>query len=366
VPPHDGAARLEISGVLDSAGAAAVWDQARAALDRFPSAPVVVDVSRVERCNSAGVALLLDLLRQARPPFAAVQVHGMSGTCATLLGEFDPVQLGPRAAVPVPAPPLPEAVGRRAAALGERLYDALAFVGEACAGLAAALAHPRSLRWKDVLLLCQRMGADAFPIVSLIAFLTGVILAFQSAVALRQFGAEVFVADLVGSSLLRELGPLMTAILLAGRSGAAFAAEIGTMRVNEEVDALTTMGLDPVRFLVVPRLLAALTMTPLLTLYANLVGLLGGAAVMTTFEIPMRAYLRETFAFVDLSDFLGGMAKSFVFGLIIAAAGCLRGLRAGHGGAAVGLAATSAVVTALVLIIVADGIFAVVYYILDL
>jgi phospholipid/cholesterol/gamma-HCH transport system permease protein len=266
----------------------------------------------------------------------------------------------------VPPPPLPERLGRRAAALAQRLYDALAFVGEASAGFAAAFARPRSVRWKDVLLLCQRMGVDAFPIVSLIAFLTGLILAFQSAVALRQFGAEVFVADLVGISLLRELGPLMTAILLAGRSGAAFAAEIGTMRVNEEVDALTTMGLDPVRFLVVPRLLAALAMTPLLTLYANLVGLVGGAAVMTTFEIPMRAYLRETFAFLDLPDFLGGMAKSFVFGLIIAAVGCLRGLRTGHGGAAVGLAATSAVVTSLVLIVVADGIFAVLYYILDI
>jgi len=251
-------------------------------------------------------------------------------------------------------------------AAGTSALDALAFIGESISALAAAVLSPRSLRWRDILLAAQRVGADALPIVSLISFLMGLILAFQAAVAMRQFGAEILVADLVGISLVRELGPLMTAILLAGRSGAAFAAEIGTMRVNEEVDALVTMGLHPVRFLVVPRMLAALVMTPLLTLYANMIGLLGGAAVMSTFDIPLSAYMRETFAFVGLSDFLGGMAKTIVFGAIVAGVGCLRGLQTRAGAASVGLAATSAVVTALVLIVVADGIFAVAYYYLDI
>jgi phospholipid/cholesterol/gamma-HCH transport system permease protein len=159
---------------------------------------------------------------------------------------------------------------------------------------------------------------------------------------------------------------LMTAILLAGRTGAAFAAEIGTMKVNEEVDALTTMGMDPVRFLVVPRLLAAVSMTPLLSLYATLIGIVGGGLVLLSFDIPFALYRKELFNFVTMTDFLGGMAKTVVFGSIVGCVGCLRGLQTRSGAAAVGLSATSAVVTAIVLIVAADGIFALVYYYLDI
>ncbi len=173
--------------------------------------------------------------------------------------------------------------------------------------------------------ICERVGADALPIVALISFLLGVILAFQSAMPMRKFGAEIFVADLIGLAMLRELGPLMTAILLAGRSGAAFAAEIGTMKVNQEVDALTTMGLDPVRFLVTPRVIAALLMTPLLTLFADLVGLLGGAMTMQSFAIPFVTFVHEVEGIVTFSDFMAGFVKSFVFAILIAGIGCLRG-----------------------------------------
>ena len=171
------------------------------------------------------------------------------------------------------------------------------------------------------------------------------ILAFQSAVPMRRFGAEIFVADLIGLAMLRELGPLMTAILLAGRSGAAFAAEIGTMRVNQEVDALQTMGLDPVRFLVTPRILAALLMTPLLTLFSNVLGLLGGAVTMQTFGIPFLAFFREADSAVNLTDFFAGFVKSFVFAILVAGIGCLRGLQTQAGASAVGEAATRAVVS---------------------
>src|SRR5262249_52346940 len=156
----------------------------------------------------------------------------------------------------------------------------VSFIGETTAALTHAMVRPASVRWRDVWQICERAGVDALPIVSLISFLLGMILAFQSAVPMKRFGAEIFVADLLGLAMLRELGPLMTAILLAGRSGAAFAAEIGTMRVNQEVDALTTMGLDPVRFLVTPRIIAALLMTPLLSAYSDLIGVLGGALTM--------------------------------------------------------------------------------------
>ena len=166
-----------------------------------------------------------------------------------------------------------------------------------------AARHPRSVRWKDVWRICEQVGADALPIVALISFLLGMILAFQSAVPMKRFGAEIFVADLIGLSMLRELGPLMTAILLAGRSGAAFAAEIGTMRVNQEVDALTTMGLSPVRFLVTPRIIAAVLMTPLLVLFSDLVGMVGGAVTMQSFSIPIVTFLKEIDSAVDADRF---------------------------------------------------------------
>ena len=205
--------------------------------------------------------------------------------------------------------------------------------------------HPNSVRWKDVWRICEQVGADALPIVALISFLLGMILAFQSAVPMKRFGAEIFVADLIGLSMLRELGPLMTAILLAGRSGAAFAAEIGTMRVNQEVDALTTMGLSPVRFLVTPRIIAAVLMTPLLVLFSDLVGMVGGAVTMQSFSIPIVTFLKEIDSAVTMTDFLAGFVKSFVFAVLIAGIGCLRGLQTRAGASAVGDAATRAVVS---------------------
>ena len=214
--------------------------------------------------------------------------------------------------------------------------------------------------------ICEQVGADALPIVALISFLLGMILAFQSAVPMKRFGAEIFVADLIGLSMLRELGPLMTAILLAGRSGAAFAAEIGTMRVNQEVDALTTMGLSPVRFLVTPRILAALFMTPLLVLFSDLIGMVGGAFTMQSFSIPVVAFLKEIDSAVTMTDFLAGFVKSFVFAVLIAGVGCLRGLQTRAGASAVGDAATRAVVTGIILLVVVDGLFAVAYYLLDI
>jgi phospholipid/cholesterol/gamma-HCH transport system permease protein len=185
-------------------------------------------------------------------------------------------------------------------------------------------------------------------------------------VPMHQFGAEIYVADLVALSMLRELGPLMTAIILAGRSGSAFAAELGTMKVNEEINALTTMGLDPVRFLVVTRVLAAVMMMPLLTVFSNLMGLVGGAVVFLSFDFPLVTYVQQVRGAVDLGDLLGGLAKAFVFGILVAAIGCLRGLQTKTGASAVGLSTTRAVVSGIVLIVLADGVFSVVFYYLGI
>ena len=365
-PAVDQPARLELSGRLDLHSIGPVWQTARAALARFARDPVVIDAARVTYCDGSGIAMLLDLLRQQRPAGATVTVERLQPQYQALLAQFDPVEFQERHHRHPTPRPLAERLGRAAMQLLRDLYAAVAFIGEAAAGVARAIAHPGKLRWGDTLLVAQRIGVEGLPIVSLVGFLIGVIVAFQSAVALRNFGAEILVADLLGIGLMRELGALMTAILLAGRTGAAFAAEIGTMKVNEEIDALTTLGLDPVRFLVVPRLLAAVAMTPLLTLYAILIGLVGGGLVLLGFDIPFALYRKELFSFVTLTDFLGGMAKTFVFGVIVACTGCLRGLQTRSGAAAVGLSATSAVVTAIVLIVVADGIFALVYYYFDI
>jgi phospholipid/cholesterol/gamma-HCH transport system permease protein len=360
-----GPAIIALSGRLDAYSVGPLWRQAHDALRARPNAPLVVDCTAVEYCDGAGVGLLLELLRTSRPAGAEVTIRGLADRFQRLLEQFDPKALAEARPAPPRRVPLLERVGRAGEQLGNDLYRQVAFLGEAAAAIGHVARNPRALRWKDALYIAEEAGVNALPIVALIGFLMGVILAFQSAVALRQFGAEVFVANLLALSLLRELGPLMTAILLAGRSGAAFAAEIGTMKVNQEVDALTTMGLDPVRFLVVTRVLAATAMTVPLVVFADLIGLIGGAVVMLTFEIPLSTYYQQAVSFASLGDFLGGLVKAVVFGVLIAGIGCLRGLQTETGASAVGISATSAVVSGIVLIVAADGVFAVLYYYLD-
>ena len=357
---------IVLSGRLDAYSVGPLWSEAHEALRRQPNAPLVVDCSRVEYCDGAGVALLFDLQSEPRPPGAEVTIRGLAPRFQKLLEQFDPSVFSAAPPAPAPRVPLPEAIGRVAAQFIGDLRAQVAFLGEAAAAIAYATTHPRSIRWKDALRIAEEAGVNALPIVALVGFLLGVILAFQSAVAMRQFGAEIFVANLLALSLVRELGPLITAILLAGRSGAAFAAEIGTMKVNQEVDALTTMGLDPVRFLVVTRVLAATAMIVPLVVFVNLIGLIGGATVMLTFQIPLTTYYHQAISFTTLTDFMGGLVKSVVFGVLIAGIGCLRGLQTEAGAAAVGIAATSAVVSGIVLIVFVDGLFAVLYYYLGI
>ncbi len=360
----DGRRLLALAGRLDASTVATVWESAHRAVNDAPTRPVIVDTADVEYCDGAGIALLVDLA--SHPRAAPVEIVHMRPAVATLYRQFDLANLEHD----LDPPPRPlrvvAEVGRASYGLGRDLRNMVSFVGSLTSALAYAAVNPRSVRWKDVWRICERVGADALPIVALISFLLGLILAFQSAVPMKRFGAEIFVADLLGLSILRELGPLMTAILLAGRSGAAFAAEIGTMTVNQEVDALTTMGLDPVRFLVTPRIIAALLMTPLLTLFANLVALAGGALTMQTFSIPLVTFFKELDSAVDLTDFMAGWVKSFVFALLIAGVGCLRGLQTAAGASAVGDSATRAVVSGIILLVVVDGIFAVVYFVLDI
>ncbi len=231
--------------------------------------------------------------------------------------------------------------------------------------LVATCFNPRLVRWSDVILYMRRVGVEGLPIISLIALLLGLILAFMSSVQLRQFGANIYVAELLAIAMVRELGPIMTAILVAGRSGSAFAAEIGTMKVNEEVDALTVMGMEPMFFLTLPKVIASMIVVPLLTIYADLLGIIGGLIVgVGLLDLTVYSYIQETKDSLMVFDFTSSFVKSLFFAFLIAAIGCQRGFQVRGGAAAVGTATTSAVVAAIFLIIVVDSIFSVVltYY----
>ena len=360
----DGRRVLALSGRLEADTIPDIWRTALEALKDAGARPVVVDAAGVDYCDGAGIALLVDLLRQPRP--TPVAVSNLKPAFTALLRQFDPQLLDHDLDPEPPRRPAIEEVGRNTERLMRDMRMQVEFLGQSVAALASAIRHPSTIRWRDVAVICERVGADALPIVALISFLLGVILAFQSAVPMKRYGAEVFVADLIGLGMVRELGTLITAILLAGRTGAAFAAELGTMRVNQEIDALTTMGLDPVRFLVTTRVIAAVLMTPLLSLFAMLVGMLGGAFTMLSYGIPFVTFVKEVEGIVNFQDFMAGWIKSFVFALAIAGIGCLRGLQTAAGASAVGDSATRAVVSGLVLIVIIDGVFAVIYFMLDI
>jgi len=256
-------------------------------------------------------------------------------------------------------------VGNETIAFYRSSREIVAFIGAIVADGWRVIRGQGRFRGRDLWLTVQQVGAQALPIVSLISFLVGVILAFVGAVQLREFGAQIYVADLVGLGMVRDMGAMMTGIIMAGRTGAAFAAELGTMTVNEEIDALRTMGISPMEFLVIPRILALLLMMPMLCLYSDFMGILGGAAVgVTLFDLGALEYAQETRDAVDLVDFAGGVVKGTVYGAIVAIAGCLRGMQCARSSAAVGAAATSAVVTGIVFIVIACAVLTVVYDIL--
>jgi phospholipid/cholesterol/gamma-HCH transport system permease protein len=258
-----------------------------------------------------------------------------------------------------------ERIGTTTIGTASSAAEMLAFLGEMTITFVRLLGMKARYRASDLLLLIQECGAQALPIVTLISFLVGVILAFVGAVQLKQFGAQIYVADLVGIAMMRDMGAMMTAIIMAGRTGAAFAAQLGTMKVTQEVDAFTTAGFSPLEFLVLPRAVALVLMMPLLCLYSDFVGVLGGAAIGAgLLDLSWTTYFQETAKAITLTDVLGGVFKSSVYGVLIALAGCLRGLQCGNSSSAVGDAATSAVVTGIVAIIVACGTFSVVFYVL--
>jgi phospholipid/cholesterol/gamma-HCH transport system permease protein len=356
---------VEVDGRLDVA-LAGIWQITAerpswsALLDGRKPANVRIDVEGVGKWDTSLLLFLFEVQEWCRAAGSSFDTGSVSEKIRGLLGQF--VSAHEHSTPSDRSEGFLSSVGRTTLETWGRGRTASTFLGESVIGLVRIFVRPDKFRWRDCFHEMQQCGAMALPIVSLISFLVGLIMAYQAAVQLRQFGADIYVADLVGLSVVREMGPMMAAIILAGRTGAAFAATLGNMRANEEVDALEALGISPVQFLVLPRLVALVCMMPLLALYANCVGILGGMVVAAgVLDIPPSAYWIETQSIVDLSDVNSGLIKSVAFGVLIGLSGCLRGLQAERSAVGVGRAATSAVVTGILLIIIADALFAVVF-----
>ena len=338
------------------------WRRVRG--DRAPRA-VRFRVEGLERWDSSLVRFVFEVQSWCRGAKTLCDTTALPEMVRRLAGQLEQAQ-----AKRVPADHSRNflaTVGLAAADSWRQTRDFADFVGECTLSAIGLIKRPGRFRWRDCILEMQQCGAMAVPIVSLSSFLVGLTLAYTGAIILRQFGGDIWVADIVGLSTLREMGAVMTGVVLAGRTGAAFAAQLGNMKANEEIDALETLGIAPVDFLVLPRLVALTLMTPLLAMYANCLGIFGGMVVSATvLEIPPNAYWIETQSNIDLADVSVSLIKSVIFGMLIAVASCLRGLQAERSAAGVGRAATSAVVTSILLLIVADAVFAVLFNVLGL
>nr|WP_282572306.1 ABC transporter permease [Roseomonas acroporae] len=348
---------LALSGRLDADGAAALWPRVMRGVEAGAQdgAPPAIDLAGITMLDTAGAVLVLDLAGpETRIEGAGEAERAVLDRTRDALAEAPP---------PVPPKPMPWLawLGAMVFAAGRSIRDGTAFIGQCLVTALGLLRRPRNLRAADLLRQLDEVGLRAFPLTLLLGVLIGVILAFQSAIPLRRYGGEMFVPQLVGIVLLRELGPLIAAIIVAGRTGSAFAAELGTMTVNEEVDALRIMGIDSMAMLVLPRLIATLVAMPILALLVNLSGLVGMAVVMTGQNFPLISITNTLMQWLTLRDLLGGLFKAAVFGLAIAGIGCRAGLSAGRGPRAVGDAATAAVVGGIIATVVLDGLFAVLF-----
>lgn len=328
----------------------------------------VADATRIEALDSAGAWVLQRLLQRCRDEGSAVRVHGLRPEFAKLfVAVAQQVAEQPAAPATAPKPSALENLGRSATAIAEEAMALLAFVGETAIALGHSVVHPTSIRWRPVLYNIRRAGFDALPIVGLLAFLLGIVVAYQGADQLRQYGANIFVADLVGISMLREFAPLITAIIVAGRSGSAYAAQIGTMQVTEEIDAMRTLGISPQEMLVLPKLAALVIALPLLTVFADVLGVAGGMLMAKAqLDVGYVEFLDRLIKAIVLSTYTVGIGKAPLFAMIIVIVGCFQGFRTRGGADSVGRQTTRSVVQGIFLVIVADSLFSVVFSALDL
>lgn len=355
-------ARLSVSGRLTLVDLSAMTEEIGALFEGIGQRKLLIDLQALDYVDSAGALFILRVEEEAAKRSIPFEIVNMSPRVSSVVGIIDR-----RAVAPPPAEGRPRSVGlveetgMASVAFVEDIARSITFGGSLISEVVLSILRPSSVRWKDVLLYMKKVGVDGLPILGLISYLLGLIIAFMSSLQLKQFGANMYVASLVAIAMVRELGPIMTGILVAGRSGSAFAAEIGTMKVNEEVDALVTMGFDPVRFLAIPKVFASILVVPLLTFFSDLFGILGGMTVgVLGLDLTIHTYTELTSWALEVFDVVSGVVKSMVFAILIAGIGCQRGFQASGGAEAVGNATTSAVVAGLFLIIVADSTFAII------
>lgn len=334
------------------------------ALDTLPSplpALLRVDVHAVTHMDDCGALVIVHLMRLTENQGVTLQLEAVPKHVQELLDFLHLDTLPSSGPSKPPAPGLITRFGKKTIKVLDQANKHVSFVGEVTLALVTLLRHPGQLRVKTTIDYMKRVGVDALPIVGLISFLLGLIMAFMSAVQLQQFGANIYVASLVALAMVRELGPIMTAIIVAGRSGSAFAAEIGTMKVSEEVDALVTMGFRPTLFLVVPKVIASVLVVPLLALYSNLFAIAGGLLIgVGTLSLTPTAYMTQTMNTLTIFDINWGLFKSAIFAVLISVIGCFKGYQVRGGAASVGQATTSAVVNGIFMVILVDSILAII------
>jgi len=326
---------------------------------------IAFDTRGLGKWDSALPVFIVQLAREAAERHIELDPSGLPDGARRLLDLARAVQPASDAAGKTRRLSVIERVGQFTLEYFRGARELIAFVGEAAISLGRFVIGRAQYRSRDLWLIIQEVGPQALPIVSLLAFLIGLIMAYMGAIQLRRFGTEIYVANMVAIAMTREMGALMTGIIVAGRSGAAFAAQLGTMQVNEEIDALKTLGISSMDFLVLPRMLALSLMVPLLALYADVVGMLAGMLIgVTILDLGVLEYYRQTVDSLSLNHIVTGLIKAGVYGVLVAMAGCLRGIQSGRSAAAVGQATTSAVVTGIVFIITAGALLTVVYDIL--
>jgi len=357
----DGTGKLAFFGELDAESTSVAWRNLEVELAAARVSRLDVDVRQLVS-DSAGLALLYYLSVGGMTPGATVNITGLNPELQHLLHSFSREDFRALQEHEPACSLLVEDVGAATSSWLSDLRQQITFIGEVTRGIIKSLFRPRRMHWKEVFRVFEAAGVNALPVVTLLTFLVGMVIAFESAQPLAEFGAQVFVANLLGLVMSRELGPVMAAIMLAGRSGSSFAAELGTMKVNEELNALETMGLSPVQFLVIQRVVAGILLTPVLTVYAMYAGLLGGIPVLLGLGFPLRMFLQQIQNSLHFGDVAEGLSKSIVFGAIVASVSCLRGLQTGEGSRAVGESTTRSVVSSILLIIFAHAIFASITY----
>lgn len=345
--------RDTVSGLWPSLDAASAMDGG-----------IRIETSGVNEFDSSGIAMLVAAEQKAVSKGIRFEVQGMTPEMQVIYDRMSGLPTVPT--IRHRYPPFFEAFGKTIVSGFRNVIETLSFLGEFTVFTARVIRRPGKFRWADCAKVFERASVDAVPVVMLIAFLLGLILAFESVIPLKMFGAEIYVANLIGIAIIRELGTLVAAIVLAGRTASAFAAEIGTMTVNEEISALRTMGVEPVRFLVLPRIVAVAIALPLLSLFADLAGLTGGLVVIRSVGYSFSTYWTYALDFVKITDLVISLFKAFVFGILIAGTGCLCGLQTGFDADSVGRSTTNAVVRSIVAVAVADGIFAVIFYVLGI